>query len=704
VSGFFVVFALIGTAFFLSLLFHNPARQHIAAYLPDPFKIRFLLWSSYSPLWLIMLGVLPVLIAFLLIFVAASAIHPAHSFSATVGDIINSSAFAHAVYGFTFGLLLSLWVYRFYYLDYKNDDIDWKMKAQGVLLLFLFIAGSQEWFGELLDRVAKLSFGGAAIELQPPEQSKNSDQSPRLVTNSQAASEVSGSEPTYPAVGLTILQQIDGIIIRDSAVLREEGVPHVNDYAGRFFKRYFGDVASCYKAMYDATGDSVLITRQYEKLIPEFHQAVLATELGARVDPKFYDAYLELAKKIFDEYTDISLLAQQAPPGSVHERDINLVQNGCGSFFEAYASANISEIESLNKNTILDETAKAFRSRFETEFEWGLGRTMREYPNPYLRLVLSSVEDLASDPEAALKELDDELIVLEAPGGKPAEWISLGSSEKVSATDLFKARVYSTMYLIAEEWIRRSVFVPSMLRDFNTSMVKNTVLKFGTIPIYREGWDRFQAKERNIDSEFSEVPANHSECGKLAEQYSLPWIRAYSGYTYVTFIAELVDKMTDSEEYLQSYSGEVRRYIDELNHVDLSCLSVILPKADDVNKFSAKVYADILRANAKVISADAKAIQPLADANHNLESTKLALKATNLGLEVLQPFYEAEKKQREYKTEKSEDLREYTTEKGRRQYNKTFLETIEGTDVIETHDRLSSLNSTLEEVVKSSQR
>jgi hypothetical protein len=139
------------------------------------------------------------------------------------------------------------------------------------------------------------------------------------------------------------------------------------------------------------------------------------------------------------------------------------------------------------------------------------------------------------------------------------------------------------------------------------------------------------------------------------------------------------DKMIDSNDYHANYSGTVHRYIDQLDHIELSCLSRIFSDSSSLESVSSKIYADILRLNAKMILADAKAIRPLTDEKHTLESSQLALKATSLGLEVLRPTY--------------------LTDKDQREHNTNFLERIQASDIVETYDRLSTLQSTLTEVV-----
>jgi hypothetical protein len=104
-----------------------------------------------------MLCITPLTIAFFLTFLVASLVHPSSSYAARVGDIFRSQAFASVIYGLIFGVLLSLWIYRFYYIDSQKQDLDWKMKAQGVVLLFLLIAGSQDWFSTLLSRWQSLA-------------------------------------------------------------------------------------------------------------------------------------------------------------------------------------------------------------------------------------------------------------------------------------------------------------------------------------------------------------------------------------------------------------------------------------------------------------------------------------------------------------------------------------------------------------------
>jgi hypothetical protein len=76
-----------------------------------------------------------------------------------------------------------------------------------------------------------------------------------------------------------------------------------------------------------------------------------------------------------------------------------------------------------------------------------------------------------------------------------------------------------------------------------------------------------------------------------------------------------------------------------------------------------------------MILADAKAIRPLTDEKHTLESNQLALKAAGLGLEVLRPTY--------------------LTDKDQRIHNTNFLEKIQASDIAETYDRLSALESGL---------
>jgi len=215
---FFLISALVGTSFFCAVLFSDPSRYYVAVRLPKGLRRRFVSWSRSSLLWLVLLGILPLMISFFLVFLVASLVHPSSSYAARVGAVFHSQAFSNVVFGLLFGVLLSLWIYRFCYLDSRKEDLDWRMKAQGVLLLFLFIAGSQEWFGALTDRLAKFSFGGAAIELSLPNPAKSSDQSPRLVASSQAANGNTTGGAT-PAVGLTILGQLDEIMMRDNASL-----------------------------------------------------------------------------------------------------------------------------------------------------------------------------------------------------------------------------------------------------------------------------------------------------------------------------------------------------------------------------------------------------------------------------------------------------------------------------------------------------
>jgi len=142
------------------------------------------------------------------------------------------------------------------------------------------------------------------------------------------------------------------------------------------------------------------------------------------------------------------------------------------------------------------------------------------------------------------------------------------------------------------------------------------------------------------------------------------------------------EKMIDSIDYLSDYCGTTRKYIDQLNHIDLSCLSRIFRNSSDVDSVSAKVYADILRLNAKMILADAKVVRPLTDEKSTVDANQLALKAADLGLEVLRL---------EYKNDK--DLREQNT---------NFLERVQASDIVETYDRLSALQSNLRDVLTGS--
>jgi len=72
-------------------------------------------------------------------------------------------------------------------------------------------------------------------------------------------------------------------------------------------------------------------------------------------------------------------------------------------------------VESLNfKYLIGTEFSSDFINRFSHEVQKIFGQHYAQTnQSPYLRLILASAEDIAEEPEAALKELNDWLVVLE---------------------------------------------------------------------------------------------------------------------------------------------------------------------------------------------------------------------------------------------------------------------------------------------------
>jgi len=231
----------------------------------------------------------------------------------------------------------------------------------------------------------------------------------------------------------------------------------------------------------------------------------------------------------------------------LREKDIAKIRDGCDAFGQAVTT--FPEVESLNfKYLIGTEFSSDFINRFSHEVQKIFGQHYAQTnQSPYLRLILASAEDIAEEPEAALKELNDWLVVLEKIQVESHE----NGVQQGFAQDWYRARVYATMHFISEEWIRRSTFVPSVLNDFNMSSVASAIAKFSTFPVYRDGFSAYVSESENITSDCSKVPTNSGNCTiQPSGKNGVGWLTAYSGYTYLTFVMVYTEKMIDSIDYL----------------------------------------------------------------------------------------------------------------------------------------------------------
>jgi hypothetical protein len=686
--GFFVFAALLGAGLFLAIVFAKPPQNIIASRLSVPLSERFLSWSNASWFWFVLVLIGPLVIWLLLLFAIAGMIHWSSSEperettyvltsnpyilrnTAGITDIVLSPAFTNVVLGLVFGAVLALWLYQLYRLNRKADDLDWKIKAEGIALALLFVFGSGVLGDRWIDRIEKFSFAGAELDLVPRATREGGAQSPHLLVPQAPPT---GSVQTRAPFGLFQLAQLETAMIRDNLSLANGGdaADVTPDAAVSFVGRYVSPLARCHQAIYDTSGDRNFVKTQYAALLPPLRKFIRSLEFGAPTGEAnalsdFGLVYAgvagdTIARVYVDESTPLDSQLPARPWLAARKDEIKKMQSACLSLLEAgwtrSAAAQPVHVEAgrgaaIEGQGITSSEAKRFRKIIADSFDEDFVNKLkpgdaRMHARPYLAIVLASVEAILEEPEAALKELDD--WVRTAP-----DYDNLTAIDPHSfARRWYEARVHSAMYFISEEWIRRSFFVPTELREFSIKNLEQVVTEYIAFPLYVDGFAAYRTRQHSIATNFSELEPDSSKCllpdNNDFAPNSAEYLRAYAGYVYILFLAleldKLLDARLDNDMAQEIYSNRSHLYLRELNEIDLSCFAKIDTDKSDYREQTAKIYADILRLNARMLQVDTIVERSLTDADQKKGSLKKALDAARLGLQLLAPFKKAEQDQ-----------------------------------------------------------
>jgi uncharacterized membrane protein len=698
--GFFVFAALLGAGLFLAILFATPPQNIIANYLGARLNERFLNWSNASGFWFVLALVAPLVIWLLLLVAIVGIVHwrsgePVRESvfilrdTAGITDIILSPAFTSVVLGLVFGAVLSLWLYQLYRLNHKATDLDWKIKVEGVALALLFVFGSGVLGDRWIDRIEKLSFAGAEVDLSPGAPRQNGAQSPRLVVTAPGTS---ASGATRASFGLYQLAQLEGTMKRDNASLENSGhaVDATPESAVAFVKRFVSRLAHCHQSIYDASSDRNFIKNQYAALLPGLRKFVRSLEFGAPSDDatalsdfgKAYAAVVgdTIARVYVEEATPLDSQLSARPWLKARQTEIDSMREACQPLLnvarEPYDGPELRAIAADQIGVLEIGVAASFANDFAADLKPdNAGMQAR----PYLAIILASVEAILEEPEAALKELDDWIATA------PDYYNNTPINPHSFARQWYEVRARSAMYFISEEWIRKSFFVPPEVRVFSINNLERVVKDLRSFQIYEDGLAAYSKRKQSIELDFSKLEDDVGDCELSQATKYAPndpeYLRAYAGYVYVLFLALDLDKLLDArlDNVIddEKYSNASRVYLHQLNKVDLSCYARIDKRGYDEQK--ARIYAEILRLNARMLLVDAVAMRNLTDADQKKKAVKRAFDATSLGLSILGPFNKADHVARDENTEPRPN----------------FLQKTDPSDVIETYDRLASMHKEL---------
>ena len=697
--GYFILAAILSTAFFAIVLFVEPIGERVLRRLGERLENKI-----GVTILRILFGLLAVAAPFLFLWLIAARFHASVPLVGSISTVVFSAPSRSALLGFVFGAVFLVWIARLYSIsdvgkpkrapaDGKGAAGDAKqglprvLVVEGYFLLLLFFAGSLDVFNPILERISGLKLFGAEVSLSDAKATSTQNAQPLSVRPVGGAP---GRASTGIGAALNFLSSLDVIVARDQ-ILGPLANPNASPAPSGIYDlahRAIAPLAQCHAAIQSVSRSDLFMKQAFAGLDGPVHALargvaydVGETERAALID-ELAGAYAEAASlTVARVYTNnISMYLSKPKPTSGGNDAIALPDNAkmlqdycapllklaCdGSGVQTYCASAIVAREEADTKTIKN----GFKNRLVDFIGSALKGDTDAARRPYLAIVAASVSSILDQPEAAAAELD--------------RWIS--DRQRALAKDQVKdwnlLRAQSTLAGFTEDWLRssRRASENSVLQDYHLSLLAQLIEDFGAIldkPFL--AFRRQSNGEPTLDFDLAPIDSAHCAGDPVPKNSLDPRrVEANAAYSILTYMQNYVDRALDQGDLAANqHEDKIENYLKQLNVVDLGCLELKDPDPDDRRPEIANFRADILRLNARALLAGLSSSQNLRSADDVKATLQRALGAVTAGKALLRKA-------------RKEDLREQGDA------TKPVADRIAPTNVLETYDELDALEKSI---------
>jgi hypothetical protein len=452
---------------------------------------------------------------------------PPLGFGKGVAVYIESPQFTRGVLGVFFGAFFVLWIRRIWAVK-DQSKVPFYLSVEGVLLLCLLLAGTQDAFKPFFQRLTGLKLGPAELSFSAGGGKSQPVRSSKTIIAQAADSETNGSSP----VGLVLLANLGRMMRFDyetymptiaKSEYEEFHGPNKSDKWEEFTKpntidfidRYIVSLAYCYRDIIKETHNTELMDDSVRQLMRPFAELAaisknynMSTPLPYQVEGPIHELTQILGSSIIQADEFVRTIERKPPD---QQNDL------CANFQGGFAP-NVPVCRPA------DERAKELGKTLDQELTRSLTGDPEFVNRPYFALAYAALASLNHLAPAGFFELDD----WAQKGEKKVEWLmekekSSGERAKrannennknikeLSKQMWFNARVRLNLYTLMEEWLRKGPEVPYIYHEYHFYNLRAAIDDLNKITYISKYVDRFGKLDKPLSPNF-DTYANDNKC------------------------------------------------------------------------------------------------------------------------------------------------------------------------------------------------